>query len=96
MAFVRLSITTPRRGETARVLEIMQKLADAARETQGCLFSYVLKPEDGSPDVARIAVYEDHVAADHLANTEHMLSLRAQLHLLIEPGHVEHAYTSVS
>ncbi len=96
MAYVRLSITTPRQGESAHVIEVMEKLAEAARATPGCILSYVLKPDDGTSAIARIAVYEDHVAADRLANTDPMLSLRAQLHMLIEPGHVEHAYTSVS
>jgi quinol monooxygenase YgiN len=95
MPYVRLSIATPSRGQADRANELMRKLADAARETKGCIASYLLKPTDGSSEVGRITIYEDEASADAMANTQTMLSLRSELHLVIEAGHIERAFTTV-
>jgi quinol monooxygenase YgiN len=95
MAYVRLSVVQPRRGEAARVEHIMRELADSARTTPGCTASYLLKAHDDSGEIARIAIYDDEAAADKVANSQHILSLRSELHLLIEAHHVERGFSSI-
>lgn len=95
MPYVRLSIATPRRGDEDRLAGIMQQLAEAAASHPGCLQSYVMRPHDESGEIARLAVYADEHAAESTANSEHMLALRSQMHLLCEPGHVERAFFTV-
>lgn len=95
MPYIRLSIAKPRRGEEARLEEVMRKLSDLSASQEGCVESYVLRPHDDSGEVARIAVYTDEVTAEHLANSQSFLSLRSELHLIAEPGQVERAFFSI-
>ena len=95
MAYIRLSVVHPHRGEEARVTELMRKLADAATETPGCTMSYLLEPRDKSGEIARISAYGTEADADRAANTQHFLSLRSELHLHIDAGHTERAFSSI-
>ena len=95
MPYIRLSIAKPRRGEEARLEDVMRKLSDLSASQEGCVESYVLRPHDDSGEIARIAVYSDEVTAEHLANSQSFLSLRSELHLIAEPGQVERAFFSI-
>ncbi len=95
MAYVRLSIAQPVRGQAERVERIMRELADAAGKSTGCSASYVLKSRDDSGEIARIAIYDDDTAADSAANDDHIMALRSELHLHIEPGHTERSFTTL-
>ncbi len=95
MTYIRLSIAKPRRGEETRTLELMQRLSEIAATQPGCSASYVLRPHDESGEIARIAIYESEHAAESVANTQTVLSLRSELHLAIEAGHTERAFFSV-
>lgn len=95
MPYIRLSIATPRRGEEARVEEIMRKLSDLSASQEGCVESYVLRPHDDSGEIARIAVYSNEVTAEHLASSQSFLALRSELNLIAEPGHTERAFFSI-
>jgi len=95
MTYIRLSIVRPRRGQEKRAEELMKKLAEAVAESEGCLQSYLLRPDDESGELARIAVYENESFGEKAANSQHVMSLRSELHLCSEPGHVERAFFSV-
>ena len=95
MGYIRLSIVHPHKGEAARVEKLMRELADAAKATPGCTASYLLSAHDQSGEIARIAVYETEAAANAAANSQHMLSVRSELHLHIDPGHVERGFSSM-
>lgn len=95
MTYIRLSIVHPRRGEGKRVEELMRKLAQAVAESEGCRESYVLRPGDESGELARIAIYDDEANAERAANNQHIMSLRSELHLFTEAGHVERAFFSI-
>ena len=92
MPYFRVSICKPRRGEEKRLVELMQKVSQLAKDNPGCIESYVLRPHDESGEVARITIYEDEHAAEARANTDTMLALRSEIHLASEPGHVERAF----
>lgn len=92
MAYVRLTIVKPARGREAAVEGLMRRLAEAGSQQPGCITSYVLHPHDDSGEVARLAVYEDEASAEKAATSDTILSLRSELHLCVEPGHVERAF----
>jgi quinol monooxygenase YgiN len=95
MAYVRLSIARPVRGQAERVEKLMRELADSASRSQGCLASYLLRARDDSGEIGRVAIYEDEAAADATANDAHIMALRSELHLHIEPGHVERSFVTI-
>jgi hypothetical protein len=95
MSYVRLSIVRPRRGEAERVTTLMKDLTESAKKNPACLEAYVLAAADGTGDLARIAIYKDEKDADHAAGDSHILSLRSELHLAVEPGHIERAFTII-
>jgi quinol monooxygenase YgiN len=95
MPYVRLSIARPRHGQEQRLEEIMRKLADVAREQEGCSASYLLRPHDDSGEIARIVIYSSEQTAEQAASSQTILALRSEMHLITEPGHVERAFFSV-
>ncbi|MGE0601962.1 MAG: antibiotic biosynthesis monooxygenase [Dehalococcoidia bacterium] len=95
MPYIRLSISKPRRGEEARLLELMRKLTDLAAQQDGCLESYLLRPHDDSGELARVAIYKDEAAAETAANNQSFMALRSEIHLIVEPDHTERAFFSI-
>lgn len=95
MTYVRISIARPRRGEEQRLEEVMRRLATFAGQQPGCLQSYVLKPNDGSGEIARLAIYENEEAAEQAASSQTVMALRSEMHLVCEPGHTERAFFTV-
>jgi quinol monooxygenase YgiN len=95
MPYIRVSIAKPRKGEEARMEELMRKLRDLSAAQPDCLESWVLKPLDDSGEIARITVYKDEHAAESAANSATMMALRSELHLVTEAGHTERAFFSV-
>jgi quinol monooxygenase YgiN len=92
MPYVRLTIVKPVHGREAQVEDLMRRLSEAGAAQEGCLASYILHPHDDSGEVARLAIYSDVASADKAANSNTFLSLRAELHLAVEPDHVERAF----
>lgn len=95
MPYIRLSVARPRRGQEQLLEELMRKLAGLTAEQQGCIQSWVLRPHDESGEIARISIYSDEDAAEHSANNQSVMALRSEMHLLMEPGHVERAFFSI-
>ena len=95
MPYVRVSIAKPRKGEEARLEELMRKLNDLSAQQAGCINSWVLRPHDSSGEIARIAVYENEQTAESAANSTSFMSLRSEIHLITEPGHTERAFFSI-
>jgi len=95
LAYIRLSIARPRRGQEARLAEIMNKLAAVAEKQAGCQQTFVLKSGDDSGDLARITVYTDRAAGEAAANDASMMALRSEMHLIVEPDHQERAFFSL-
>ena len=95
MPYIRISVSKPRRGEEARLEELMRKLADLASQQEGCLESYLLRPHDDSGDLARVAIYKDEASAESVANNQSFMSLRSEIHLIVEPDHMERAFFSI-
>ena len=95
MAYVRLSIVVPSKGKVEQVESVMRKIAEAAKAHSGCTQSYLMRAHDSTGEVARVAVYSDEAAADRAAQDGHVMALRSELHLLIEPGHTERGFSTI-
>ncbi|MGD9935171.1 MAG: hypothetical protein AB7T37_15860 [Dehalococcoidia bacterium] len=94
MAYVRISIVRPHRGQAERAEKLMRDLADSVAKHEGCTQSLFLKADDGTGEMARIAVYTDVHASAVTANDAHIMAIRSELHLVIEPGHIERSFES--
>ena len=95
MPYIRISVSKPRRGEEARLEELMRKLTDLAAQQEGCMESYLLRPHDDSGELARVAIYKDEAAAEVAANNQSFMALRSEIHLIVEPDHMERAFFSI-
>lgn len=95
MPYIRLSIMKPRRGEEARCEELLRKLDEAAAAHAGCQVHYLMRPHDDSGEIARLAIYESEESAERTANDTHIMALRSEIHLLVEPGHTERAFFTI-
>ena len=87
--FVRMSMVRPLPGEDERVAAVFRRMNALACGKPGFLCAQILVVRNGA-DLVRFACYEDERTATAVATSERMLALRAELHRLIEPGHVEH------
>ena len=92
MAYVRISIVRPHRGQSERVEKLMRDLADSVGKHEGCTQSLFLKADDGTGEMARIAIYTDAHSSAATANDAHIMAIRSELHLIIEPGHIERSF----
>ncbi|MDZ7729034.1 MAG: antibiotic biosynthesis monooxygenase [Dehalococcoidia bacterium] len=92
MTYIRLSIAKPRHGEEKRVEDIQGQIAEYVRSLPGCRESYLLHPHDDSGEIARISIYDSEESADQAANQPHLLSLRSELNLAAEAGHIERGF----
>lgn len=95
MPYIRLSVARPRRGEEPRLEELMRKLNDLSKGQEGYLESFVLRPHDDSGEIARIVIYSDEHVAEAAANSQSVMAIRSEIHLLSEPGQIERAFFSI-
>ncbi len=95
MPYIRLSIMKPRRGEDARVEALLRKLDEAVAAQAGCQVTYLMRPHDDSGEIARLAIYDSEETAERAVNDTHNMALRSEIHLLVEPGHVERAFFTI-
>lgn len=80
MAYVRISISTPKQGGRTRALEIEDALLEYHKAQPGFQAAYKLV----SPTrVGRLSIWDSEASADHAANSEHVLALRAELLTLL-------------
>lgn len=92
MAYVRISIVRPLRSQADRAEKLMRDLAASVGTHEGCTQSLFLKADDGTGEMARIAIYTDAHASAATANDAHIMAIRSELHLCVEPGHIERSF----
>lgn len=95
MPYIRLTVNKARRGQEARLEELMRKLGSLSEGQPGFIEGWLLRPNDNSGEIARIAVYEDEAAAESLANNQSWMALRSEIHLCVEPGHQDRAFFGI-
>ena len=92
MQYIRVSIMKPKDGRGPEVAEINEQLAAFYRQQEGCLQGYSMRAADGSGEMGRLSIWESDEAAEQAATTEHSLSLRSRLHLLVQTGHEQRSF----
>jgi hypothetical protein len=90
---VRLSLMKPKPGEEQKVLDLHNKLLEWLPGQQGFVRGYVIAGGDPQARVGHLDIWRTGDDAKNAAQSQHVLSVRSQLNLLIEPeSHAEHAY----
>jgi quinol monooxygenase YgiN len=95
MAYVAISMMVPVSGEEGEVERINKELMDYARSLEGCLSAHALKATDTSGYVCRVSEWESEDYANRGIQTMHAMSLRAELHLKVQPGHMDKGFTEI-
>ena len=92
MPYVRISIAKPSASQNDAVESLMTRINDYVSAQDGCVSAYLMKPRDQSGEIARMAIYDDEDSAEKAANSQTVLSLRSEMHQIIEAGHTERAF----
>ncbi len=93
--YVRLSLVIARPGEEERVSRIVDDLLEYFVTQPGFVRGYKLVREHPDPRMGRLTVWRSEQDADHAAQTQHVLSVRSELMLLVEEDfHIERSYTA--
>jgi len=83
----------PKTGEDVEVRRILDDLTAYFSRQPGYLGGYRIDAHDGTGLVGRITTWTDEAAADHAAQTDHVLAIRSQLNQVVEEGsHEERAF----
>jgi heme-degrading monooxygenase HmoA len=85
MAYVRISFMRPQRGQEGRVHELLKELIGYYEQQPGYMSGYLLEHRDGSNRYGRIGIWASEEDAEHAAQREHDLALRAELNRAIIP-----------
>lgn len=94
--YVRLSLMNPKRDKEQLVAGLMDNLLEFFSEQPGYVRGYALIGGDPQGRVGRITMWKSESEADHAANTQHVLTVRSEIMLLIEDdSHVERSYTAL-
>ncbi len=96
MPYIRISLMRPMSGQAAEVQRLNRELLDFYKRCPGCLAAYLLEATDGSNEMGRLTIWESEEDADRAANAEHSLALRSQLHLRVQPGHVDRSFQATA
>ena len=95
MPYVRITIARPLVGAEERLEEVMRELTTLPQGQDGYLSGWVLRPHDGSGEIARIAIYADEHAAERLPASDRLMALRSEVTRLAAPGHAERAFFTI-
>lgn len=91
--YVRFSLMKPKRGQKERVIELHRQLVEWLPGQPGFVRGYLILSGDPYGRVGHLNVYRSEEDAERVAQTQHILSLRSELNLIIEPeSHAEHSY----
>lgn len=93
--YVRLSLMNPKSGEEKLVAGLMDNLLEFFNEQPGYVRGYALLDGDPQGRVGRITLWDSEEQADRAANTQHVLTVRAEIMQRIEEdSHIERSYTA--
>lgn len=94
--YVQVSLMKPRRGQEKLVAGLMDNLLEFFAGQAGYERGYALLEGDLGGRVGRITLWRSEEQADHAANTQHVLTVRAEIMQRIEQdSHVERSYTAL-
>ena len=94
--YVRISLMNPKPGSEELVAGLMDNLLKTFVGQPGYVRGYALLGGDPQGRVGRITVWQSEEDADHAANTQHVLAVRAEIMQRIEQdSHIERSYTAI-
>ena len=99
MAFVRVSLMTPKPGQEGRVQELLEDLVNFYQGRTGFITAYRLSPDPhaAAKMVGRISVWESEEDAHRTAFEQHDLAVQSELKGLIQDeDHHEHSFIGVT
>ncbi len=99
MAFVRLTLVTPKPGQTDRVESLLTALVQAHEASDGAITAYRLKPDTHSASGRQgsVSIWETEEHANRMVSDQHDLSLHAELKLLAESSdHEEFSFEGIA
>ena len=89
MPIVRQSVVHPLSGSTSRVEEILDGLEATYAKLPGYIMGFRYTTIGHPGELGRIALWNSHEEADHAAQNDHIIALRADLNRLIHGEHIE-------
>ena len=96
MTVARISIMRTSRDLTrtasdkrAQVERLLDELDEHLSNLPGYIMGFHFVGHEDENEVGRVALWNTHEDADHAALQDHTVVLRAQIHRLIDPGHLE-------
>lgn len=93
--YVRLSLMNPKAGQEEKVSAIMDDLLAHFSTQPGFVRGYKLLSGDPDDRCGRLTVWKSENEADHAATSQHVLSARSELMLVVEQdSHVERSFTA--
>ena len=95
MAAIRLSIVVPSPGQRQRVEQLLDHLDELLGKNPHYVVGGRFEATDGSGEIGRISVWESEADADHAATDDDVIAIRSQIHMLVQPGHLERLYKYV-
>ena len=82
--YVRLSLMVPKEGMRDRVLDLHRKLVDWLQGQPGFIRGFLMVEGDPEERVGHLNIYDSEQQANQVAQSQHVLSVRSELKLLIE------------
>ena len=93
--YVRLSLMNPKPSQNERVSQLMDDLIQFFPSQPGFVRGYKLVREYPDPKIGRVTVWKSEHDADNAANTQHVLSVRAELLEITEQAYqIDRSYTA--
>ena len=96
MAFIRVSLMTPRSGQEEALTDLLDRLVQYFQDKPGCIAAYRISADPHSKDnrVGRISIWESEKDANRMSSDQHDLALQAEIKLLaVDTTHEEHSFT---
>jgi len=94
--YVRISFMNPKPGSEELVAGLMDNLLKFFVDQPGYVRGYALLDGDPQGRVGRITVWQSEEDADRAANTQHVLTVRAEIMQRMEQdSHIERSYTAI-
>jgi hypothetical protein len=84
--YVRLSLMQPKSGQEAEVSKILSDLVAFYAQQPGYIRGFTLVSPARESQIGRLTFWTAERDAENVANTQHVLALRAELLRHVEPG----------
>ena len=96
MAFIRISLMTPRPDKEEELANLLDSLVEYFHGMPGFIAAYRLSGDQHSTDkrTGRLSIWESEAHANRMSSDEHDFALQAEIKLLaIDTTHEEHSFT---